>query len=151
MQLMHLQFEIKISTECIINITQKKNLKVLVVDDSYIARKMVEKIMAYVPEIKEVEHAEDGQYIYSSKYDLIFLDIDMPRMNGFQLLEEFNNNPPEHRPKVIMISADCTLRTIKTAFALGADSYVSRPFKYKSLISKFQLVTKDLDMVHVIG
>lgn len=120
---------------------QKIGYKVLIVDDSFLARRLVENIMSFVPEVRDIEHAEDGQfafqYIHNKKYDLIFLDMDMPRLTGFQLLAKLKKEPPPHMPKVIIISADCTRKTINEALELGVDNYVSKPFKNQDVVKRF--------------
>ncbi|WP_228242079.1 response regulator [Porphyrobacter sp. GA68] len=61
--------------------------------------------------------------------DLVLLDLMMPEMDGFQLLEAFarHDRPDEFRP-VLVLTADTTLPARRRALALGAKDFVSKPF-----------------------
>ncbi|MFZ9394887.1 MAG: response regulator [Erythrobacter sp.] len=61
--------------------------------------------------------------------DLVLLDLMMPKVDGFQLLEAFSRHdqPDEFRP-VLVLTADTTLQTRRRALALGAKDFVSKPF-----------------------
>lgn len=61
--------------------------------------------------------------------DLVLLDLMMPKIDGFQLLEAFSrhNKPDEFRP-VLVLTADTTLQTRRRALALGAKDFVGKPF-----------------------
>ncbi len=61
--------------------------------------------------------------------DLVLLDLMMPKVDGFQLLEAFSrhNQPDEFRP-ILVLTADTTLQTRRRALSLGAKDFVSKPF-----------------------
>ena len=61
--------------------------------------------------------------------DLVLLDLMMPKVDGFQLLEAFSRHdqPDEFRP-VLVLTADTTLQTRRRALALGAKDFVAKPF-----------------------
>lgn len=61
--------------------------------------------------------------------DLVLLDLMMPRVDGFQLLEAFSRHdqPDVFRP-VLVLTADTTLQTKRRALALGAKDFVAKPF-----------------------
>ena len=61
--------------------------------------------------------------------DLVLLDLMMPNVDGFQLLEAFarHDQPDEFRP-VLVLTADTTLHTRRRALALGAKDFVAKPF-----------------------
>lgn len=61
--------------------------------------------------------------------DLVLLDLMMPQVDGFQLLEAFSRHdrPDEFRP-VLVLTADTTLQARRRALALGAKDFVSKPF-----------------------
>lgn len=61
--------------------------------------------------------------------DLVLLDLMMPQVDGFQLLEAFarHDRPDEFRP-VLVLTADMTLQARRRALALGAKDFVSKPF-----------------------
>lgn len=61
--------------------------------------------------------------------DIVLLDLMMPKIDGFQLLEAFSRHdqPDEFRP-VLVLTADTTLQTRRRALALGAKDFVAKPF-----------------------
>lgn len=61
--------------------------------------------------------------------DLVLLDLMMPEVDGFQLLEAFSRHdaPDEYRP-VLVLTADTTLQAKRRALALGAKDFVAKPF-----------------------
>lgn len=77
--------------------------------------------------ITDPEKALDA-YITLSP-DLVLLDLMMPKIDGFQLLEAFSRHDKsdEFRP-VLVLTADTTLQTRRRALALGAKDFVSKPF-----------------------
>lgn len=77
--------------------------------------------------ITDPEKALDA-YIQLSP-DLVLLDLMMPKIDGFQLLDAFSKHdkPDEFRP-VLVLTADTTLQTRRRALALGAKDFVSKPF-----------------------
>jgi len=65
---------------------------------------------------------------------LMILDVMMPRMNGWEVLEELLKLPREERPRVVMVSALCSLRDRAKAAELGADAFVAKPFNVDDLL-----------------
>ena len=69
---------------------------------------------------------------------LMVLDIMMPTMDGWAVLEELMKLPSEERPRVVIVSALSTLRDRARAAELGADAYVPKPFNVEDLIDVLQ-------------
>jgi CheY-like chemotaxis protein len=65
---------------------------------------------------------------------LMVLDIMMPNMDGWTVLEEMLKLPREERPRVVMVSALSSLRDRTRAAELGADAFVPKPFNVDDLI-----------------
>jgi CheY-like chemotaxis protein len=65
---------------------------------------------------------------------LMVLDIMMPNMDGWTVLEEMLKLPREERPRVVMVSALSSLRDRARAAELGADAFVPKPFNVDDLI-----------------
>ena len=91
-----------------------------------------------------VDHAKDGQEAWEmltqKHYDLLLLDIMMPRTNGWQLLKmirESNNPIP-----VIITSAKTDREDILKSYALGCDDYVTKPYSMDILICKITAVLR---------
>ncbi len=65
---------------------------------------------------------------------LMLLDIMMPVMDGWSVLEELVALPPDQRPRVIVVSARASLRDRAKAAELGADAFVAKPFNVDDLL-----------------
>ena len=65
---------------------------------------------------------------------LVLLDIMMPVMDGWSVLEELQKLPSAERPKVIVVSARASLRDRAKATELGADAFVAKPFSVDELV-----------------
>jgi two-component system chemotaxis response regulator CheY len=75
----------------------------------------------------------------ASQVDLLFLDIEMPGISGFETLEKILENTPDQY--AIMISAHSTLDNVKKAIELGAMGFVVKPFtvtKVRDLLEKYR-------------
>jgi len=107
----------------------KKNISILVVDDEEMLRNLLEKIL--VKEGYEIDTAADGEkaleILRDNKYNLLITDVKMPRLNGFELLKKAKKDYPEMG--VIMMTAYGDSFTVKDALLLGADEYITKPFK----------------------
>ncbi len=73
---------------------------------------------------------------------LMLLDIMMPVMDGWSVLEEVRAMPAEDRPRVVVVSARSSLRDRAKAAELGADAFVAKPFNVDDLLS----VIHELDL-----
>jgi two-component system chemotaxis response regulator CheB len=108
-----------------------KKVRVLVVDDAMLIRRMVSDVLAADPAIEVVGEAANGrialQKLTQLTPDLVTLDVEMPEMNGLQTLKEIRKTHP--RLPVIMFSAVTERGASDTLEALhyGASDYVTKP------------------------
>ena len=65
---------------------------------------------------------------------LMVLDVMMPEMDGWSVLEELMKLPKDERPRVVVVSALASLRDRAKAAELGADAYVPKPFNVDELL-----------------
>ena len=102
----------------------------LVVDDMAINRAAIKGFLSILG--LEVELAEDGllasQMINKKKYDVIFSDIEMPNMNGYELLRLVKRHPLNGSTPVIMLSTLNKPEDMEKAKKLGANFYMVKPF-----------------------
>jgi two-component system chemotaxis response regulator CheY len=102
----------------------------LVVDDSKISRKwlieMIPKKIAENAQIIEGENGEDAIALFKEHHpDVVFLDITMPIIDGFDALQQIKAINPD--ALVVMISADRQKNTKEKVLALGASAILSKP------------------------
>lgn len=116
--------------------------RVIIIDDEPLARSIVKKYLSAIPEMELLEECNDGfegaKAIAQHKPDLIFLDIQMPKINGFEMLEII-----EHSPAVIFTTAfdEFAIR----AFEKNAIDYLLKPFskeRFEQAIHKYVAVGK---------
>jgi DNA-binding NtrC family response regulator len=107
----------------------KSAMSILIVDDEEMMRNLLRKIL--MREGYKIKTAEDGvaalEVLKTEEIDIIISDMKMPRMNGFELLKAVKNDYP-HIGVIIMTAYGDTY-TVKDALLLGADEYMTKPFK----------------------
>lgn len=107
----------------------RENISILVVDDEEMMRNLLKKILA--KEGYKIEVANDGldalEKLRVSEFDMMISDIQMPRLNGFELLQKVKKEYPSM--SVVIMTAYGDSFTVKDALLLGADEYVTKPFK----------------------
>jgi two-component system chemotaxis response regulator CheY len=117
------------------------NIRILIVDDSALARRMMRQILESAG--YEVEEAADGaqalERYFLNRHDLVFLDNVMDRMYGLEVLSKFRELDPEVR--VVLATADVQTSTRDEAKAAGASAYITKPFNKEKVL---QLVSSIL-------
>ncbi len=110
--------------------SEKTKIRVLVVDDSALMRKLISNLLAKDPELEVIATAIDGRFALSKveqlKPDVVTLDVDMPRMDGLTALAEMVSR---YRTPVVMLSSLTTRGAALTMQALevGACDFVCKP------------------------
>ena len=106
-------------------------VRVLVVDDSVVVRRLVSDALASDPDIEVVATAANGrlalQRLEQTRCDLVTLDVEMPELDGLQTLVQLRKKHP--KLPVIMFSTQTSRATAATidALSLGANDYVTKP------------------------
>ncbi len=119
--------------------TMKKQHKVLIIDDAYSNREILKDILQDEVEIVEYDNGKDAlEYLMDHFYDLdiVLLDLVMPGMNGFEVLEFMRRKHMTDYLPVIMISADDEERNMEYAFDLGATDFIARPFSERIVLRR---------------
>ena len=114
-------------------------LKVLVVDDDFINRKLLQTLLKKNPEVSEIIEAENGSDALDklkkeSDINLILLDIMMPIVDGIEFLKIFRSDMANSHIPVIVLSTDDSRKT--EVFDNGANDFMRKPIKENDLISK---------------
>jgi two-component system chemotaxis response regulator CheY len=105
---------------------------ILIVDDSAAIRKIFQRILRQTGmPIRSIHEAGDGQEalerLKTRKVDLVLLDVNMPRMNGLQLLAFMKTSTEWRDIPVVMITTEGGEATVSEAVRLGAAGYVRKP------------------------
>ena len=107
--------------------THSRKIKAIIVDDEPPARRNLRALLKAVPDIELVKECGNGrdavEYIRALEPDLIFLDVQMPEMNGFEVLEQLTDQP---LPVVIFVTAYD--KYALKAFEVSALDYLLKPF-----------------------
>ena len=113
----------------ILNNEKKRN--VLIVDDSEMNRFLLKEILKDEYNIIEAENGLEAMNIMREEEEsisLMLLDIVMPVMNGFEVLQQMNNTHLIDKVPVIVISGDESVGSIRKAYEMRATDYINRPF-----------------------
>lgn len=118
--------------------------KIIVIDDVPANRSLIRSFLSMMG--FDVDTAEDGmkglQAIKKDQYDIIFSDVEMPNMNGFEFLRRARALPQYKTTPIIMLTSLNTQDHVNTAKKLGASFYIVKPFtkdKFDSVLSKLKL------------
>jgi len=114
--------------------------RVLVVDDEPNILLSLEFLMQQVGfEVTTAEDAEQAQALISRQVpDLILLDISLPGMSGFDLLEQLRADDATRQLPVVMLTAHGREVEKEKGMALGASDYITKPFSTRELVSRVQ-------------
>jgi two-component system chemotaxis response regulator CheY len=116
-------------------------LNVLIVDDSAAIRKILVRVLSQTDlPIDQVHEASDGEealkILETSQVSLILSDINMPNMDGLQLLTNLRSTAGWDRLSVIMITTEGSQSRVLEAVQLGAKGYVRKPFTAEQIKEK---------------
>ncbi|HZJ69975.1 MAG TPA: response regulator, partial [Planctomycetota bacterium] len=112
-------------------------LRALFVDDSLSVRKVGEKFLAALG--LDVTLAVDGQdaltRLRQARFDIVFTDLEMPRMHGYELIRELRFLPAYSALPVVVVTSRSGKKHREEARAVGATHYLTKPFNAQSLAS----------------
>ena len=123
------------------------DMKFLVVDDFSTMRRIVRGLLKEMG-CNNVEEAEDGQValnvLKGSKFDFVVSDINMPNMNGFDLLKAIKADDSLKHLPVLMVTAEARKEDIVLAAQSGAAGYIVKPFTKATLEEKLLKIIQKL-------
>jgi len=114
-------------------------LKVLIVDDDFINRKLLQTLLKKNPSVTDMLEAENGSDALDKlkknpDIDLILLDIMMPIVDGIEFLKIFRSDMGNSHIPVIVLSTDDTRKT--EVYDNGANDFIRKPVKEEMLAAK---------------
>ena len=136
----------------------KSRAQILIVDDSTMNRELLAAMLEDEFEIMEAENGEQCLTMleqYGTGISLVLLDIVMPGMNGFEVLEIMSRKHWIDDIPVIMISSEDREAVIQKAYELGVSDYISRPFDarivYRRVYNTIKLYAKQRRLTSLIS
>jgi len=123
------------------------DLKFLIVDDFSTMRRIVRGLLKEIG-YANAEEAEDGavalNMLKAAKFDFVVSDINMPNMNGFDLLAAIKKEESLKHLPVLMVTAEARKEDIVRAAQDGAAGYIVKPFTKATLEEKVQKIMQKL-------
>ncbi|MCG3137699.1 MAG: Response regulator rcp1 [Phycisphaerae bacterium] len=134
-------------------------LKILLVEDDYAHAKLIQKIIREIERPISVLHIYDGEkavdfLLHWPRHhdpsrvlipDLVFLDLKMPKLNGFEFLKQIRDNPFLQEMKIIVVTTSNSISEISLAYESGANGYITKAGDYQefkqNLISAIDFAT----------
>jgi two-component system chemotaxis response regulator CheY len=118
---------------------------VLVVDDSPVMRSFIRRVMTLSGfEVGQCYEAADGEEalarLKEHDVDVILTDINMPKMNGEELLRQLESDQRLRSVPALVISTDATKQRILRMLSLGAEGYMTKPFSPEALREELERI-----------
>ena len=124
-------------------------LRFLIVDDFSTMRRIVRNLLKESG-FTDADEAEDGSVamhkLRTSQFDFVITDINMPNINGFELLAQIKSDDNFKHLPVLMVTAEARKEDIVAAAQGGAAGYIVKPFTKATLEEKVNLIIKKLDL-----
>jgi two-component system chemotaxis response regulator CheY len=122
-----------------------RNPQFLIVDDFSTMRRIIRGLLKEAGYV-DADEAEDGQVAFqklqTGHFDCVITDINMPNMNGFELLEAIKEDEKLKSIPVLMITAEASKDDVLKAAKLGASAYIVKPFSKAVLEDKIHKLFK---------
>lgn len=117
-------------------------MRILVVEDEKDLREiLVKRLRAENYSVDSCADGEEGQYyIESTEYDLVLLDIMLPKINGITLLREMRNK--KDKTPVLLLTARDSIEDRVKGLDVGADDYLIKPFAFDELLARMRVLLR---------
>ncbi len=123
------------------------DMKFLIVDDFSTMRRIVRNLLKEIG-YTNADEAEDGQValakLRNGKFEFVVSDINMPNMNGFELLTQIKSDAALKHLPVLMVTAEAKKEDIVTAAQAGASGYIVKPFTKATLEEKVNKIIEKM-------
>ena len=126
-----------------------KDLKFLVVDDFSTMRRIVRNLLKEIG-FQNADEAEDGAValgkLRAGGFNFVVSDINMPNMNGFELLRQIRAEPALKALPVLLVTAEAKKEDIIMAAQTGASGYIVKPFTKGTLEEKLGKIIQKMGL-----
>ncbi len=120
-------------------------MKVLIVDDAKTMRTIIKNVLKKLgfsdENFLEAADGEEALKVLKENADdikIIFLDWNMPKMNGFEFLKRVRSNPEYNHIKIVMVTTETKKENVIAALKAGANNYIAKPFTPQVLKQKLE-------------
>lgn len=138
----------------------KKSIKILLAEDDEGHAILIQDALSENRLLNEIDHVKDGEealdYLYRRngyensifvKPDIILLDINMPKVDGLEVLAKIKQDDDLKNIPVIMLTTTDNPREIDKSYKLGANSYITKPVVFDNFIEKITKLGMFLEIV----
>lgn len=127
-------------------------MKILLLEDDIILQEIIEEnLLENGFSVRVCEDGHEAQaLIYESHFDLLLLDVNVPNLSGFELLQDVREK--EINTPAIFITSLNTSQDMELGFSSGADDYIKKPFEIKELLLRIQNIKRiyHIESNHII-
>ena len=127
-----------------------KNSKILIVDDEAANILLLSKILqsnGYTNVMTTYEPRDTAVLQKEHDFDLVLLDINMPKLNGYEVLEQLRGLDNFSATKIIATSGDISSKDIKKALEVGFDDYITKPMRMNDILNIVDKALQNQDMI----
>lgn len=124
------------------------NFNILIVDDSEIMRAMLKKVIAMsdapVKEIYEATNGVEGLKVLEDELvDVVLSDINMPQMNGIEMIEKIKSTDETKHLPIIVVSTEGSAHVVDNLMNMGIREYLRKPFTPETVRDALKKVLGD--------
>ena len=114
--------------------------KILVIDDQYPIRELLETMLEDDYDVIKAESAEEARLILREPVDLIILDIMMPNFDGYAFCKELKSGIATKHIPILILTAKHQISDLQPAIDAGADEYLTKPFDDEYLLKRIKIM-----------
>ena len=117
-------------------------IQIMIVDDSLVVRKVLTSVLSTDPDLAIAGWASNGRLalakVQALRPDIILLDIEMPRMDGYEVAAHVRNDPRLKEIPIVMITSRVSEKHRARAIELGVDDYLGKPYQESQLLDAIE-------------
>ena len=123
----------------------QKKIELLLIEDNSDFRYLYESFFSDIENVDIKDFAENGQEallkLANNTYDVVLLDLVMPKMDGIAVLERIGKAKTKNKPYIIVTSCNFREQIIRYALDNGADYYMIKPFDMQDLLNRIYMIS----------
>jgi two-component system chemotaxis response regulator CheY len=115
---------------------ERSTKSILIVEDSVTTRALIRAVIEEMGDFNTIEAGsgfEALKLLPTEEFNLVITDVNMPDINGLELISFIKNNPRYNHIPLIIVSTERSEEDKKRGMALGATAYVTKPFRAQEL------------------